>query len=187
MSWTIRGIVHLKKPQIEASLSIISLLTDLQPVMIITNPNRRQFLHRPKSSAAPTDWHLCITRRHSLLLLTASISPLIISNHFHSNDCSVYDLYHLLSRLLLVPIVSTESTVIIYYSYCTSYDDFYCLTQGKKLFISDKVCACFLVFTLFRLRNLPKSHLLLSTEFENLLEPHFLPLLSLRISQNLSY
>jgi len=45
-----------KKTQMEASLSIISLLTYLQPATIITNPSRHQFLHYLKSSATPSYW-----------------------------------------------------------------------------------------------------------------------------------
>jgi len=76
-----------------------------------------------------------------MLLPTASISPLIISNHLHSSNCRAYGLYHLLSRLLLLFIIYVESTVTIYCLYCAIYVDFYCQTQREELFTCDKVCA----------------------------------------------
>ena len=105
VSRTVRGIVHLKKSQMKASLSIIFLLIDLQLATIITIPNRHQFLHYLNSSAAPTDWVFDFRSPcwYSLLLLSTSILSLIIFNHLHNNNCNLYDFYHLLSRLLLFP------------------------------------------------------------------------------------
>jgi len=109
------------------------------------------------------------------------------SNHLHNNNYNVYNLCHLLSRLLLLPIVIVESTVTIYCSYCVIYVDFYCQTQGKELFICGKICTCFLVFSLLSLRNLSKSYLLLNIEFKDLSKSHLISLLILKISLNLLF
>ena len=97
-----------KNPQTEASLSIILLLTDLQPTTVIINPNHHYFLHHQKSSAAPADWVFRFRSplQHMSTLPIAShylISSLIIFNHLHNNNCNLYGFYHLLSRLLLFP------------------------------------------------------------------------------------
>jgi len=60
-------------------------------------------------------------------------------------------------------------------------------SRRKIIYHVAKFVCMFLVFTLLSSRNLWKSHLLLSTEFENLSKPHLLVLLSLKISQNLLF
>jgi len=122
VSWTVRGIVHLKKTS-HRSIYLHHLLANWSP----TRHNHHKFYI--KSISTPSKFlccssteflvpdHLCSTRQHSLLCFTVSISPLIISNHLHSNSCSA-TLYHLPSSLLLLPTVSAESTVTIYCSYC---------------------------------------------------------------------
>ena len=113
-----------------------------------------------------------------MLLLTASISPLIVliisTTTIAASTVSIIcyrGFCYFLSSLL----------VTIYCSYFVIYVNFYCQTQGKELFTCEKICACFLVFTLPSLRNLSKPHLLQSTEFE------VYRVLSLRISRNLIF
>jgi len=137
-----------------------------------------------------------------MLLPTASILLLIATNHLYNNNYSVYNLYHLLSRLPLISFVCVESIIIIYCSYCV---DFYCQTQGKKLFACDSLCVCFfylfywvweisqkiifywvwgslkISFYMARFEDLPKFYLLslrisktsTSTEFKDLYNLHF--------------
>ena len=135
--------------------------------------------------------------QHSPALLAASHylnSPLIVSNHLRNNSCSVYGLYHLLSKLLLLLIISAESTITIYYSYYVIYADFYCQTQVEELFACGKVCACVFWYLLYWVEKFLKISstiiafedlsklLFLLVEFEDLLKS--LLILSLKISQN---
>lgn len=114
--------VHLQKK----NLAIPMLHLHLLPTTNITNPNRHQFLRRPKSSITPanefsvpdhicsTRWsplllllteilvhdHLCGTRHYSMVLLIASTGPHAPIAHLSNPYQGLFTAQHLLQRLI---------------------------------------------------------------------------------------